>query len=259
MNNFVTPKLMGGLGNYLFQISAAYAIGLRDDKKLICDYSDSIIPHKSYAYYKENVFKNLTFVNGVDGFNDFFENGFNYKKIPKLEGNLKIIGYFQSDKYFIDYRDEINKLFNFDFSAKLKDKYPFLIDTETCSIHVRRGDYLNLQIFHTNLQIEYYKNAIDIIGNEKTYLIFSDDISWCEEHFKFIDKKFFISGNFDYEDITLMSKCNHNIIANSSFSWWGAWLNEHENKKVISPQKWFGINNLHLDTSDLYCDKWIII
>jgi hypothetical protein len=88
-------------------------------------------------------------------------------------------------------------------------------------------------------------------------LIFSDDINWCIENFDFIKNKTFISGNSDFFDLYLMSMCNNNIIANSTFSWWAAWLNINKDKKVICPKIWFGINYSHFDTSDIYCIDWI--
>jgi 5'(3')-deoxyribonucleotidase len=91
------------------------------------------------------------------------------------------------------------------------------------------------------------------------FLIFSDDIEWCKENFPNISDKFiFIEGNKDYEDLYIMSKCKNNIISNSTFSWWGAWLNQNENKKVVAPLKWFG-SSINHNTKDLYCDGWIKI
>ena len=109
--------------------------------------------------------------------------------------------------------------------------------------------------------INYYLNSLNylksITNSNFKIFVFSDDIKWCEENFGFLNNKTFISDNKDYEDLYLMSMCKNNIIANSTFSWWGAWLNKNENKQVIIPSKWFGISNSHLNTNDLYCDKWI--
>jgi hypothetical protein len=159
----------------------------------------------------------------------------------------------------MDYRNEILELFKIDdeTNQKLINKYGELLKLDTCSIHVRRGDYLGLQNHHPIQPIEYYQKAINLIGEDKHFLIFSDDIKWCEENFSFLNNKTFVSDNLDYEDLYLMSMCNNNILANSTFSWWGAWMNQNENKQVIIPSKWFGISNSHLNTNDLYCDKWI--
>ena len=257
--SFVSTKLMGGLGNYLFQISTAYYLCLRDNKELLCDVSDSMVPHKPYSNYTSNIFRNVKFVNGVNDFTPLGEGGFSYHPLPKIDGNVKLFGHFQSEKYFMDYRNEILELFKIDdeTNQKIHNKYGDLLSLDTCSIHVRRGDYLALQNHHPIQPIEYYQNAIDIIGDDKHFLIFSDDIKWCEENFNFLKNKTFISGNLDYEDLYLMSMCKNNILANSTFSWWGAWMNQNENKQVIIPSKWFGVSNSHLNTNDLYCDKWI--
>jgi hypothetical protein len=187
------------------------------------------------------------------------EGGFHYTPIPKINGNIKLVGHFQSEKYFIEHRDKILELFEIDNTTKtyLSEKYGDIINQDTCSIHIRRGDYLGLPNYHPTQSIEYYKESIQIIGEEKHFLVFSDDIEWCKENFGFLINKTFISDNKDYEDLYLMSMCKNNIIANSTFSWWGAWLNNNENKQVIIPSKWFGVSNSHLNTNDLYCDKWI--
>jgi hypothetical protein len=258
--NFVTSKLMGGLGNYLFQIAVAYSYSKQTGKKMLFDVNDIYIVHKPYNHYLNNIFKKIEF----NVINDFYiilpEKTFNFNKIPIIEGNVKLNGYFQSEKYFIDVREDILNLFEIDENTEvyLFDKYSKLLSGNTCSIHVRRGDYLNLPNFHPTQDLSYYIDSCKIIGDDVNYLIFSDDIEWCYKNFDFIKNKTFISGNTDYQDLYLMSMCNNNIIANSTFSWWGAWLNNN-NKQVIIPKKWFGDRNSHLNTNDLYPNEWIKI
>jgi hypothetical protein len=139
----------------------------------------------------------------------------------------------------------------------LSKKYGDVLSLNTCSIHVRRGDYIGLQNFHPVQPVSYYEEAVKIVGDDKHFLIFSDDINWCKENFTFLKNKTFVLNNLDYEDLYLMSMCKNNIISNSTFSWWGAWLNRNENKQVIIPSKWFGISYSHLNTNDLYCEGWI--
>jgi len=255
----VSTKLMGGLGNMMFQIATSYCVSLRDNKEMICDIRDVQMPHKPYTFYIDNIFRNVKFSDTLPNLNHMGEGGFHYTPIPKIGGNIKLIGHFQSEKYFIDHRNEILNLFQIDEKTKtyLLEKYGDIINQDTCSIHVRRGDYLGLPSHHPIQPINYYKNAIKIIGEEKHFVIFSDDIQWCKENFEFLKNKTFISDNKDYEDLYLMSMCKNNIIANSTFSWWGAWLNNNENKQVVIPSEWFGISNSHLNTNDLYCNKWI--
>jgi hypothetical protein len=258
--NFITVKLMGGLGNYLFQLSSAYSVSLRENKELICDVNDINIGHSNYHIYKSNIFRNVRF-DTVTSHEVYYEPKFEYSEIPKINNNVKLVGYFQSEKYFKQYEQEIRNFFSIDDETliKIKNKYSNIIDSNTCSIHVRRGDYLRFSDIHTVLNIEYYKKSISVIGEDKLYLIFSDDIEWCQENFEFIKNKIFITDNEDYVDLYLMSMCKNNIIANSSFSWWGAWLNQNKNKIVISPSNWFGVGSQNLTDTDIHCNNWIIL
>jgi len=122
-------------------------------------------------------------------------------------------------------------------------------------LHVRRGDYLQLPTHHPTCTIDYYHKALANFDGK--VLVFSDDIDWCRKTFQ--DPRFeFVKGNLDYIDLYLMSMCKNNIIANSSFSWWAAWLNDNKDKKVIAPKKWFGPAISH-NTMDLYPKKWRLL
>ena len=259
--SIASTRLMGGLGNLMFQIAATYSVSLRDNKEMICDTRDMMIPHKSYQFYLNNIFRKIKFSDTLTNLQHSGESGFQYFPIQKLEGNIKLIGHFQSEKYFIDYKSEILELFEIDevTNSYLSEKYSEILNQDTCSIHVRRGDYLSLPNHHPSQPIDYYENAVKIIGEDKHFLIFSDDIKWCEENFGFIKNKTFITDNLDYQDLYLMSMCKNNVIANSTFRWWGAWLNKNENKKVVAPTKWFGVTYSSFKTDDLYCDNWIKI
>jgi len=108
--------------------------------------------------------------------------------------------------------------------------------------------------------LEYYTRGLEIIENKNLIdkiVIFSDDIEYCQQNFK--DEKYVFVHESDYYDMLLMSMCNHNIIANSSFSWWGAFLNKNENKTVIAPENWFGPHYAHYNKKDLYAEGWIVI
>lgn len=259
--SLVSVKLMGGLGNCLFQIAAAYSVSLRDSKKFICEKIVSHGSHKPIDHYLNNIFRKINFGDVNFSYSNYKEPFFHYNEIPKSSNNLLLNGYFQSEKYFINYRNEILNLFeiNEDTKNKLNDKYGNVLSKKTCSIHIRRGDYVRLNQYHTVQPIDYYEKSFNLIGNDYDYLIFSDDIEWCKNNFDFIPNKHFIEGDSDYENLYLMSMCNNNIIANSSFSWWGAWLNKNENKKVISPKNWFGEKNKHLNTMDIYPKNCIVI
>jgi hypothetical protein len=261
MMDIVSTKLMGGLGNYMFQIAAAYAISLRDNKSLICETYDMQVPQKPAQAYQNNLFRKISFAEERIIHTPFGEPKFSYTEIPQIDGNIRLYGYFQSEKYFEHYKREVAELFelNSEIQDKVLSQYQEILEKNTTSINVRRGDYVWLSDYHANQELDYYKKAIEIIGEEEKFLIFSDDISWCKENLDFIKNKTFVTNDFDYEDLFLMSQCSNNIIANSSFSWWGAWLNKNDDKVIVAPKNWFGKSNSHLDTSDLYCEKWHII
>lgn len=263
MNNTITSKLKGGLGNYLFQIAVAVSYSKKYDKKLLFNSSDAYVVHNNIDHYRNNLFSKLEFQNS-----DIFcgmsygEKSFNYDEIPYFDGSVCLDGYFQSEKYFSDFRNEIFEIFDFGETNKslIEQKYSSLMNENICSIHVRRGDYLNHPDVHPTLTLDYYSQAISNFGDDVTFLVFSDDINWCKENLHLLTNKLvYIEGNTDYQDLYLMSICKNNIICNSTFSWWGAWLNQNDNKKVIAPSRWFGDRLKHYNTDDLYCENWIKI
>ena len=260
---FVTSKLQGGLGNYLFQIACGYALSLRDNKNFACFLDLIHQGHSNVNLYFDNIFRNINFLEKEILCDSYNEPYFHYKQITNTDNSIKLDGYFQSEKYFSDFSEEIKKLFSIDQQTEnfLQQKYKNIIDnSKTCSIHVRRGDYLNVGDYHPTQTQEYYNKAINFFDKEETiFVIFSDDINWCKQTFESLPNKIFIEGNKDFQDLYLMSKCANNIIANSSFSWWGAWLNQNKNKKVIAPKKWFGPALENHNTHDLYLEEWITI
>jgi len=257
----ITSNLVGGLGNYMFQIATTFSLALDNNDEIMYKIDDNVRIHKHLTTYFSNIFRKINFSDNDLVISEIYEEPyFHYKKL-EYKTNLRLNGYYQSEKYFLHNKEEVSNLFEIDNDTEnfLKNKYTNVLDKDTCSLHVRRGDYLRFPNHHPVCGVDYYTKAVDRIGDDKLYLIFSDDINWCKENFGFIKNKIFIEGNTDFQDLYLMSKCKNNIIANSSFSWWGAWLNKHPNKTVITPQKWFGSGNLHINTSDLYCDGWLIL
>lgn len=252
---------MGGLGNMMFQVATAYSLSLDNDdecKFSLIDgkFSRSVAKrfgeHTNATCYQDNIFSKIQLINKCPAAT-YRERDFRYSKIP-YEKNLCLEGYFQSEKYFKHNRKKIIELFDYNIG----DKYDYLFDRETVSIHVRRGDYLNFLNVHPVCNLEYYKHALERFEDTQyKILVFSDDILWCKNNFN--NEFVFMEGTPDYVDLFLMSRCDHHIIANSSFSWWGAWLNQNENKKIIAPKNWFGTSNSHLNTNDLYCDRWDIL
>lgn len=176
-----------------------------------------------------------------------------------------ISGFFQSEKYFKDIRKTIIR--DFRLIEKLNDENKKILEkinsTESISVHFRRGDYLKSRVANVfgSCSEEYYQKAIDEIASKidktPTIFIFSDDITWVKENIKFKYETVYVdinSGKQGYFDLELMKNCKHNIIANSSFSWWGAWLNENKNKIVVAPKIW--LKTLDYDY-DIIPTDWI--
>jgi len=253
-------KISGGLGNNLFRIATAYNFALNNNFQLICDISEKKSTHGNFDNYKDNFFRKLTLTESIPFLPKFQQPNFAFCDIPKQKNDFEIIGYYQSEQFFLEHRDEILKLFEIDDISNnlIEEKYKKILRENTCSLHVRRGDYLSVQHILPIQSIDYYKLAIEKIGHDKLFLIFSDDINWCKNVFSFIPNKIFIEGNSDVIDLYLMSKCNNNIIANSSYSWWGAWLNQNPSKLVISPSIWFGHQGPK-ETEDIIPKNWLKI
>ncbi len=263
MENLISVNLKGGLGNYLFQIACAYNYSIKYNKHLILDEKTAHVVHNKIETYKKNIFQHLEFEHLSNESIDYIyqEKVFNYIEIPKINKNLLLDGYFQSERYFEKNKEQIKILFECaeEIRNDIVVKFPFILNEKTCSIHVRRGDYLKAPNCHPAQTLNYYEKAIENFDTDTLFLIFSDDIEWCKKEFSKMDKRLiYIENNTDFEDLYLMSFCNNNIICNSTFSWWGAWLNNNQNKKIIAPEKWFG-PQLENNTKDLYCKEWIKI
>ena len=170
---------------------------------------------------------------------------------------VTVQGFFQTEKYFKHIEQEIKS--DFTFRDEIYDPCKEMMSSldDPIALHIRRTDYMT-NPNHTCLSMDYYEKALEFFPN-KTILIFSDDPQWCQRQELFADDRFLGSDNDDaYIDMCLMTMCKGHIIANSSFSWWGAWLADSD--KVIAPKGWFeGSNNSHLDTNNIYCSDWIVL
>lgn len=255
----ITSVLQGGLGNQMFQMAAAWSLSKKIGTECFFDFGSSKIHTQGNPSnkYKNNLFKNITDSRfDITNYKIYNEHRFSYNDLP-LRDNLILNGYFQSEKYFYEYKNQIKNLFFID-SNKLAETQKLINKTsgekKTCSIHVRRGDYLQKPNFHPTCDINYYKKAMSLMNADKYYIV-SDDLSWCKENF--IGNEFVFSPFTDeLDDLYLIMSCKNHIIANSSFSWWGAYLSDYES--VISPKLWFGIQGPQ-DTQDIYCHNWIKI
>lgn len=251
--------LLGGIGNNLFQIACAYAYSLKYNKELALKNEKFGTTHNALDTYKDNLLSNIIFDNKEYFSELYHEMVFYYKDIPKMDNHVLLVGYFQSEKYFKEYEKEIRALFSYpeEYQNKIKEKYKNFLNKNTCSIHIRRGDYLQSPDHHPTVSINYIMKSVRQMPEDSVFIVMSDDIEWCKKNLPNIPEKFiFIENTPDYEDLYLMSQCKNNIISNSSFSWWGAWLNNNENKKVIAPSKWFG-KAINHNTIDLIPETWI--
>lgn len=291
----VIVRLMGGMGNQLYEYATAKALALKLNKKLIIDprpiLAEAPQRHYDLGLYNlesEDFGTTLTqwLVRWVASvrLGSFFkiimplawsyqmvrdkEKGFDETLFHKNSKNIVIQGYWQSFKYFEAIRPTLLKEFTFKIEPNSINKtYLELIQSvNAVGIHIRRGDYVSNVIaneLHGLCTMSYYKKAINYI-NKTTYnpvfFIFTDDPDWAEANFNLVSNPHIIRHNIgsqDFEDLRLLSNCKHFIIANSSFSWWGAWLSLNEDKIVVSPSKWFNIDEFPYD--DRIPESWIKI
>jgi len=255
----------GRLGNQMFQYATLKAVSLEtnlpcfipDNTKIKLDGAFDFTNNEWIKYKLDLLdgFEITTSLLNVQSNLLYQEKGFMFEsEIFDINDNTAIEGYFQSYKYFDKYKECI--LNEFTFKKEILNKCYNIISKyqNAVSIHVRRGDYVKHPGFWT-ITPEYLQEALNQFTNQEyTFLIFSDDIKWCEQIFP--EGVVFIKDNNQFEDLCLMSLCQHNIIANSSYSWWGAYLNKNENKRVIAPSNWF-TNPKPLN--DLYPKNWITI
>ena len=255
INNF-----MGGLGNQLFQIAAGYAHARRINSKFAINYSmnhsgpgQGFHPHK----YRYSIYKNIPTTDLVVPV-VYTEKELTYYPIRPMD-NICLYGYFQSEQYFWDYKDEVKNLFSFEFESKDRIKKKLDKIKKKVGIHVRLGDYLVKEydgVFHRIDYQSYLEEAMSYFESDHEFLIFSDD-------FESLNKKINLNGfinlnNHDeVEDLYCLSQCDSIIMSNSSFSWWGGWLGKPKGK-IISPDKWFG-PKVQKDYEDRFSKSWIKI
>lgn len=288
MNGGITSILDGGLGNQMFQYAAGRATSARLGAPLTLDLRR--LKKAGARDYALNVFalkqgvKLLTegeppeaprrryrLLRRLLGMRDYYqEQGFPYDAaILGVSAPVTLDGYFQNDRYFADIADAIRC--EFTPRAELKDEIEALAarllpaDTSV-SLHVRRGDYVNPATMkvHGLIEPEYYARALRLlegrIGGKPVVCVFTDDPAWARSHLELPANARFVSEHTHsaVQDLVLMSRCTHHITANSSFSWWGAWLNPNQGKVVVTPREWFR-PEIGIDTRDLRPSGWLMI
>lgn len=260
-------ELNGRVGNHLFQIAAGASLAKMNntDFRVVChrDYKlaepDNCYIEDYIKQFSDNLYRKITIENERPVcYSLYNELSYNYSPIL-YTNNILLHGTFQSYKYFD--RSTVSDLFEIPISVKsyIDSKYGELIKLGITSINVRRGDYCKQPHKYPICGMYYFKKAINFIGAEKRYLIISDDITWCKRHF--IGSNFyFIDDEEPIVDLYIQTMCKNNIMSNSTFSWWGAWLNNNPNKIVICPDPWYGRSiYTRLDVSDLIPKEWIKI
>lgn len=265
MDNHVTTQLMGGLGNQLFQIAHLIAYCKRF-KKHFC-LPDRLLEGNRAKTYWDNFFKSLCpFLVSKDTVNVFrrvHEPHFEYSAFPDCGGGIMFFGYFQSWRYFEEYKKDIFEIL--DIENVQKQIFADFDFTDTISLHFRIGDYKNVTHVHPILPIEYYLHALNVFEGYQTkfrvlYFYEVEDEMLVNEMINVLQKKYpgfvfipCIERLDDWEQMIVMSRCTHHIIANSSFSWWGAYLGNKENDITVYPCQWFGVGH---DTKDLCPTRW---
>ena len=254
----LTPIIHAGLGNQLFMIANAYALSKENNMNLVISdkYNDG-----NRGTYWNTLFKNIkTQSVNMNEYETCIDNIFDFHKVRvNNKTNTAIQGYFQSEKFFDKYKDDIKNLFKlpFDLENFSTQKIKSLnIEKEIVAVHIHRGDYVGSEL-HTVLPIEYYKQAMDIMKSKKEnieFVFFTDDKTWVNENF---NNPIIVSCDKDYEEFSVMQKCHHYIIANSDFSWWASYLSNNKDKITIAPKQWFLGNKLNW--KDIYCEDWIVI
>ena len=284
----IVVKISDGFGNQLFMYACGYAVAKRNHAELLLDTSilDTNCLRKyelgylnlfynkriTVSKYKSRIImaaaRKIKYFQLFKNMNVFEENlgkGFD-KEILKVTDNTYISGYWQSEKYFSEYRADLTKQFvpKIERSESVIKLMHEIQSNNSVALHVRRGDYMNIGC---QLDMGYYDKAIETIKSinpNKHFVlyVFSDDVNFCKEYFskklhkddRYIELRYPIYKSDDYtlDDLFLMSKCNHIIMANSSYSWWAAWLNSNDEKMIICPEigMWKG---------DYYPDDWLKI
>lgn len=286
----IITKLIGGLGNQLFQYAVGRALAEKNKTTLKMDLSGydhqvGVTP-RQYELFLFNIQESFSTPAERDKLKGreaiglwgrvwkkissrlkrqrfLLEKHYNFDPaILEAKDNVYLEGYWQTEKYFVEIADIIRAEFTLkaEYNNLNQELLQKIAAYNSVSLHIRRGDYVSSQStneYHGVCSLDYYRQAVDLIAAkfpDPVIFVFSDDLEWCEANLKIDWPIVFVSGNKNYEDLIMMSRCKHNIIANSSFSWWGAWLNNNPEKMVVAPKRWFAETSV--DTSDIVPSTW---
>jgi hypothetical protein len=248
MISFNNLGSMGRLGNQMFQYATVKGIARYHGYDFCIPFSPELndwIDHQLCKVFKLDA--KLNILSKPDN-PVWKERMFNFDEefFKNCPSDIDLSGYFQTDKYFSHIKEEIIEDFTFKKSFDLPcENY--------ISLHVRRGDYVDSQTHHPVLTTEYYEKSLSVIDTSMKIVVLSDDIEWCKNN---IPADIYMENTSNIQDLYIMTKAAHNVIANSSFSWWGAWLNQNPNKIVVAPKIWFGPALSHHNISDIVPSDW---
>lgn len=280
----IIVKLKGGLGNQMFQYAMARALAVKNSMPLKLDIS--FLLQEANGYTKRDFELDKFTIQAAiatpeevkklrkKNLKNFFrhsvirERSYKYiKPFINTRNDYYINGYWQKEKYFKEAAEIIRK--DFEFKEPLSEEYFDLIqkqitDSNSVSVHFRRGDYVsdkNTFQRHGVCSLDYYQKAVHLLSKQVADLrlfIFSDDITWVKNNFATTLPMIFIEKKDEqlHSDFRLMSMCKHNIIANSSYSWWAAWLNPNKEKIVIAPEKWYNSKRKQRQAKDMVPKDW---
>lgn len=282
----ISIRVQGGLGNQLFMIFATIAYGIQNNVKNIYEYYYEIGDRHTYwetlldgfkIFTTDHAANNVT-NEDISKFTVYKEPEFLYRPIPDFGNNTYIIGYLQSYKYFEMYKDQLFSMMRLnDKKETILEKYSeyFDINKTLISVHFRMGDYKQKRYYHPIMNYEYFESSLDYIMNNKSedsiirilYFCESEDNEYVKSKIDLLNAKYpdaeFIKVSDmieDYDQLLIMSLCNHNIMSNSSYSWWGSYLNNYNAKIVCYPSVWFGEYYEHThDHKDMMPESWIKI
>jgi hypothetical protein len=294
----IVVKLQGGLGNQMFQYAAGKSLSLKWGKPLFLDISvvDAYTPNVDKRQYALPIFEKINTPLSSSFFSGSFfmphrwdnrirkilggplrkvlnENTHSFNEsFNTIQPPVLIDGYWQSEKYFKPYEAAIRNDFEFPPLLSTDANREIMQDMEShvaVSVHVRRGDYVKYGTenkFFGLCEVPYYQQAIDWLLSRKTglkFYFFSEDADWVEANLMRPGlNAAIVKGNLhedSWKDMFLMSRCQHHILANSSFSWWGAWLNPSKEKTVIVPSKWFNTDDPYFEPNDVVPENWVRI
>lgn len=283
----VIVRIQGGLGNQLFQYAAGSSLAQR--LGTVCKLDLTSLHKKQLRQLELNYFSFEPLIATKEeikefvwlptlyrhspaffsklGKNIYREPHFHFdENFAQLPNHVYLDGYWQSEKYFSSNESRLRNelIIKPAYIQHLQEWVEEMEQNQSVSVHIRRGDYINKKVtdYHGVLTTDYYNKSIRILAQKNPSIklyFFSDDINWVKQNINIELPHEFISGKTrsTIEDFYLMSKCRHNIIANSSFSWWTAWLNSNKSKTIIAPQNWF--KRTDLDTKDLIPKNWLRI